>query len=209
MAMADGLENEDERPGYQVHTQQTSTRALESVPIIGAYRTNLYAEKPNSRAADQTPDLEAFHAFTWICAVPNRAAVSKAGSSSEKPASDTFGAYFLDASRYRQAKSEVGDFLEARLSSKERQIYSSTVEKSMLDIAEVHKSVVRNFEGEPVGRSEGRSFKAEFAWAAKVALDFFFPVLTEDKVVQRYWGGVHAILSLPVSKHGQLAVNQH
>lgn len=192
-----------------MHTQPTSTRAIEFVPIIGADSTNLYAEKPNSRPADQTPDLEAFDAFTWICAVPNHPVAFKADSSSEKLVSDTFGAYFLDASRYRQAKSEIGDFLETRLSSKESQIYSSTVEKSMLDIAEVHKSVARNFEGGPVGRSKGRSFKAEFAWAAKVVLDLFFPVLTEDKVVQRKWGGVHAILSLPVSKHGQLAVNQH
>ncbi|KAE9963372.1 hypothetical protein BLS_009365 [Venturia inaequalis] len=198
--VADGIKNEFDLAGVRMPSQRPSTRANKSGPVAEAYRANFYVENPESKPAGRIIDLETFHAFTWICAVPNRQSTPEVESSPEKivdTTSDKFRAYNLDASRYRKALLEIDEFLETRLAPKETQIYGNTPAKNMPDISEVHKTIVHAFEGEPASRISSRSSKAEFAWAAKVILAFFFPVLTENKILQRYWGGVYAILSLP------------
>lgn len=201
--MEDGLENAFDLAGVQMPLQRPITRAVKSGPIAEAYRANLYVEKPESKLVGRTTDLDIFHTFTWICAVPDRQSAPKVESSPEKlvdTVSDKFKAYILDASRYRKALREIDEFLETRLSSKEAQIYGNIPAKQLLDIAEIHKTTVPAFVGESSTQSSSRSFKAEFAWAAKVVLAFFFPVLTDEKIVRQYWGGAYAILSLPVNK---------
>ncbi|TLD36737.1 hypothetical protein E2P81_ATG02519 [Venturia nashicola] len=196
----DGMENEYDLAAVQTPLEQSSNRAVKSAPVAEAFLANLYVENSDSKPAIRTTDLETFHTFTWICAVPDRQPAPKVESSSEKfvdTVSDKFRAYNLDAGRYGKALLEIEEFLETRLSSKEAQIYAKIPAKGMVDIAGIHETIVHAFVGEPTRQLGGRSFKAEFAWAAKVVLAFFFPVSTENKIVQRYWGGVYAILSLP------------
>lgn len=148
-----------------------------------------------------------FHVFTWICTIPDRDAALEATSSMEKPARSldgTFAIYHLDGNRYKKAKSEIGAFLEKRLDQVQTKMFSDTPEKTMSNVAELHETIVHGFNGDQSFKmkvhdpSNGLSAKAEFAWAAKVMLEFFFPAQTEDKILRKYWGGVHAILSLPV-----------
>jgi hypothetical protein len=168
-------------------------------PIPGAYHVGLYTSKPE--LTSKTPDLESFHVFTWIAAVLDSAKPLKASSSSEKPSISSpamFEGYTLNVNRYERAKSEVGAFLNSRLNLQEMKAYRSTTEKAVADISILHESLVHGFEGNNVDPLYDRSTKAEFAWAAKTLLAFFFPLDTEDTVVHKYWGGVHDILSLPV-----------
>ncbi|KAE9992344.1 hypothetical protein EG327_009298 [Venturia inaequalis] len=137
--ITDGIENEFDLAGVRMPSQRPSTRAIKSGPVAEAYRANLYVEKPESKPAGQIIDLETFHAFTWICAVPDRQSAPGVDSSSEKivdTISDRFRAYNLDASRYRKALLEIDEFLETRLAPKETQIYGNTPAKNMLDISE-------------------------------------------------------------------------
>ncbi|QDS73894.1 hypothetical protein FKW77_007176 [Venturia effusa] len=158
VGVEDGMYNESQLPATGVPGPS---------PMNEAFGANLYVENSDPKRRDSAPDLGNFHAFTWLCAVPDYSLAPKASSNSEKSASDALVSYVLDADRYRKAKSEIAQFLESRLSLAEAHNYGSATEKSMLDIAEVHEKVVRSVEGEPAGRSKGRSLKAEFAWAVK------------------------------------------
>lgn len=201
MAIRTDNQNDYEEARFEAPVQPPFTRHLRPESVPGAYRADLYTLKPE--LANQTPDLESFHVFTWISTVQDRQNASKAESSSEEPKenlTNTMNIYILDVNRYKKAKSEVGAFLDTKLNPQETNVLRNSIEKSVTDVSVIHETLVQGFEEKNVNQMYNRSSKTEFAWAAKVVLAFFFPLQTDDAIVRKYWGGVHAILSFPVSK---------
>lgn len=192
-------EQRDDRFGP--HVQPLVVRPLSPPRVPEAYRVGLYALKPG--VTNDTPDLENFHVFTWIAAVQGSTNAPKVSSNSEKPgvnSPNTFKTYILDVNRYEKAKTEIRAFLNSKLRANETKTFRSTAEKAISDVAELHEGLIREYEQRNVDLMYDRFPKAEFAWAAKVVLNFFFPEHTEDPVLRKYWGAIHEILSFPVSK---------
>jgi hypothetical protein len=135
--------------------------------------------------------------------VQDRQKPSRTNKSTEKLGDnlvDGFDAYIVDVNRYKKAKSEVGAFLNTRLNPQEAKAYRNTTERTPTDIFSIHEHILGSgAEANIADKMDNRSLKAEFAWAAKVILDFFFPWQTDDTAIRKYWGGIYDILSLPVS----------